>query len=311
MLGEIERQQRPHAVIAEPLPHLGGEQPRELARMAEPGLLVGGIGACLKRAKTVLRRLAYRPSALSPCAAAQRRDPNGQIRACEADCCRRRARCYAPASMLNDRSSILSLLETRRSAKPRDLVGPGPTPSELRAHPDHRRAHARPRQAPPVALRHRRPTTSATPSPRCSSRRWPSDDPDAPPAQHREGGRVRPLCRAARRARLGAGRGPQDPGLGAGTVLRRRRHEPAARRPRARLCRRLGDRLARLFASASAPPSAARASGSPASSSSATPAASSRSGRGPTRRRSWKPWQPPKLLSFRLELSAIRCIMTA
>jgi nitroreductase len=33
--------------------------------------------------------------------------------------------------MLNDRSSILSLLETRRSAKPRDLIGPGPTPAEL------------------------------------------------------------------------------------------------------------------------------------------------------------------------------------
>jgi nitroreductase len=33
--------------------------------------------------------------------------------------------------MLNDRSSILSLLETRRSGKPRELVGPGPTPSEL------------------------------------------------------------------------------------------------------------------------------------------------------------------------------------
>ena len=33
--------------------------------------------------------------------------------------------------MLNDRSSIISLLETRRSAKPRDLVGPGPTPAEL------------------------------------------------------------------------------------------------------------------------------------------------------------------------------------
>jgi len=33
--------------------------------------------------------------------------------------------------MLNDRSSILSLLETRRSAKPRELVGPGPTPAEL------------------------------------------------------------------------------------------------------------------------------------------------------------------------------------
>ena len=33
--------------------------------------------------------------------------------------------------MLNDHSSILSLLETRRSAKPRELIGPGPTPAEL------------------------------------------------------------------------------------------------------------------------------------------------------------------------------------
>jgi nitroreductase len=33
--------------------------------------------------------------------------------------------------MLNDRSSILSLLETRRSGKPRDMVGPGPSPAEL------------------------------------------------------------------------------------------------------------------------------------------------------------------------------------
>jgi nitroreductase len=33
--------------------------------------------------------------------------------------------------MLNDRSSLLSLLETRRSGKPRDLVGPGPTDGEL------------------------------------------------------------------------------------------------------------------------------------------------------------------------------------
>jgi nitroreductase len=40
-------------------------------------------------------------------------------------------RLYAPRSMLNDRSSILSLLESRRSAKPRDLVGPGPSASEL------------------------------------------------------------------------------------------------------------------------------------------------------------------------------------
>jgi nitroreductase len=34
--------------------------------------------------------------------------------------------------MLNDRSSALSLLETRRSAKPRDLVGPAPTPEEMK-----------------------------------------------------------------------------------------------------------------------------------------------------------------------------------
>lgn len=33
--------------------------------------------------------------------------------------------------MLNDRSSALSLLETRRSAKPRELVGPGPSREEM------------------------------------------------------------------------------------------------------------------------------------------------------------------------------------
>ena len=35
------------------------------------------------------------------------------------------------ATMLNDRSSTLSLLETRRSGKPRELIGPGPTPEEI------------------------------------------------------------------------------------------------------------------------------------------------------------------------------------
>jgi nitroreductase len=34
-------------------------------------------------------------------------------------------------TMLNDRSSLLSLLETRRSGKPRELVDPGPAPDEL------------------------------------------------------------------------------------------------------------------------------------------------------------------------------------
>jgi len=33
--------------------------------------------------------------------------------------------------MLNDRSSILSLLETRRSGKPSELIGPGPSAEEL------------------------------------------------------------------------------------------------------------------------------------------------------------------------------------
>jgi nitroreductase len=38
---------------------------------------------------------------------------------------------YLPRSMLNDRSSILALLRTRRSGKPRELLGPGPSPDEL------------------------------------------------------------------------------------------------------------------------------------------------------------------------------------
>ena len=33
--------------------------------------------------------------------------------------------------MLNDRSSLLALLETRRSAKPREIVGPAPSPDEM------------------------------------------------------------------------------------------------------------------------------------------------------------------------------------
>jgi nitroreductase len=38
---------------------------------------------------------------------------------------------YANRMTLNDASSALSLLETRRSGKPRDLVAPGPTQQEL------------------------------------------------------------------------------------------------------------------------------------------------------------------------------------
>ncbi len=38
---------------------------------------------------------------------------------------------YADGMSLNDNSSALALLETRRSGKPRDLVAPGPSPEEL------------------------------------------------------------------------------------------------------------------------------------------------------------------------------------
>lgn len=50
--------------------------------------------------------------------------------------------------MFNDRSSALSLLETRRSGRPRDLVAPGPSADELRRilaiaarTPDHGKLH--------------------------------------------------------------------------------------------------------------------------------------------------------------------------
>ena len=163
-------------------------------------------------------------------------------------------------------------------AKPRELVGPGPTRRGDGAHPDDRRAHARPRQALAVALRHRRATTSATRLRALLRKALAEDDPerDRPRTTQKEdefahyAGQLVVLVSAPVA-------GPQDPGVGAGAVVRRGRHEPAARGPRARLCRRLGDRLARLFGARPRAPSAGRASGSPASSSSATPAASSRS----------------------------------
>jgi nitroreductase len=50
--------------------------------------------------------------------------------------------------MLNDRSSALALLETRRSGRPRDLVAPGPDAAQLRRileiairSPDHGKLH--------------------------------------------------------------------------------------------------------------------------------------------------------------------------
>ena len=82
--------------------------------------------------------------------------------------------------MLNDRSSILSLLETRRSGKPRELVGPGPDAEELERIltiaarvPDHgklapwRFVTVGDEQRDALAL--------------CSARRWPRKIPTRPP----------------------------------------------------------------------------------------------------------------------------------
>lgn len=43
----------------------------------------------------------------------------------------RGGRAYVAATMLNDRSSPLSLLATRRSGRPREMVAPGPSEAEL------------------------------------------------------------------------------------------------------------------------------------------------------------------------------------
>ena len=110
---------------------------------------------------------------------------------------------------------------------------------------------------------------------------------------------------------LRPGPGPQDPGVGAATVVRRGGDEPAARRPCARLCRRLGDRLAGLFASGSAPPSASPASGSPASSSSAIRAASWRSGRAPALATRCRAAGRRPQDALNLDLFARCCIITA
>ena len=51
MLRQVEREQRPHAVIAKPLPHLGGEQAGQLRRVTEPGLRVSRVGPARCRRK--------------------------------------------------------------------------------------------------------------------------------------------------------------------------------------------------------------------------------------------------------------------
>src|SRR4051794_22150484 len=54
VLGEIERQERAHAVIAEAFPHLRGEQPGKLPRMSEPCFASGWIYAARRLRKRLL-----------------------------------------------------------------------------------------------------------------------------------------------------------------------------------------------------------------------------------------------------------------
>jgi len=47
MLGQVQRQQRAHAVVAETFPHLGGEQAGQLSRVTEPA----GVGSTLRSSR--------------------------------------------------------------------------------------------------------------------------------------------------------------------------------------------------------------------------------------------------------------------
>jgi nitroreductase len=87
--------------------------------------------------------------------------------------------------MLNDRSSILSLLETRRSAKPRDLIGPGPLEQELQRMlaiaartPDH--GTLTPWRFVTVGDDERDPLDALL------QQALAEDDPEAPPAKHQK-----------------------------------------------------------------------------------------------------------------------------
>ena len=79
MVGEIERQQRPHAVITEPLHGLGGEQPRQLRRVAEP--LRAGI--CRRRARVLAQNVS--PTHARPKRAISGTGDSGQQRFRQAD----------------------------------------------------------------------------------------------------------------------------------------------------------------------------------------------------------------------------------
>ena len=195
--------------------------------------------------------------------------------------------------MLNDRSSILSLLETRRSGKPRELVGPGPSREEMEQILAIAARDARTMASSPRGASSPSPTTSATRFAALLQRGARRGGPERAAAQHEKDEEFAhyagPLvvlvsapvedhkipvweqqlsCGAAGMNLLLAAHAL---GFVAGWVTGWRAYSRA--RPRA--------------------PFADRANGSPDSSSSAMPAASSKNGRGPPLATVWRPWQPP------------------
>ena len=170
--------------------------------------------------------------------------------------------------MLNDRSSALSLLETRRSGRPRDMVGPGPSDDELEQiltiamrAPDHGKLS--PWRFVIVGKDQREAVRS--PAPIAHLRQ---EDPERQPAALRQGGsssrgRARRWSSCCRRPIRDHKIPVWEQELSAGAAAMNLLH----RRPRAGLCRRLDHRLGGLFAEGERSLLRSRASGSPASSS--------------------------------------------
>ena len=139
----------------------------------------------------------------------------------------------------------LELLKTRRSIKPAELTGPGPSAAEIETLltvasrvPDHGKlvpwrfivfegdARLSAGEAIVAAFR----------------TRYPDAKPEHVAAERNRLARA-PLVVAVV-SRAGAAR--ENSGMGAGAVRRRLRHEPGARRSRARLRRQLDHRMVRL-----------------------------------------------------------------
>ena len=147
----------------------------------------------------------------------------------------------------------IDLLTSRRSVKPIELNGPGPTAAELATLltvasrvPDHGKltpwrfivfeGDARLKAGETIAEVFRDKRPDATPD----------------QVEHERQRLARAPLVIAVVSRAGAAR--ENPGMGAGAVGRRRGDEPRVRRARARLCRKLAHRMVRLR-----PPRARRA----------------------------------------------------